>query len=75
MGNFAATDIIVQDLDHSGIVVGICDEIGLVEQIDRLLGTHPQEVIVVGEGVKSYRQVYAFDPFGNRLELLEFIGE
>jgi hypothetical protein len=29
MGNFAATDIIVQDLDHSGIVAEICDEIGL----------------------------------------------
>jgi catechol 2,3-dioxygenase-like lactoylglutathione lyase family enzyme len=31
--------------------------------------------VVVGEGVKSYRQAYTIDPFGNRLELLEFIGE
>jgi transposase len=31
------------DIDHLGIVAGIIDEIGLVEQIDRLLGTHNQE--------------------------------
>jgi hypothetical protein len=31
--------------------------------------------IVVGEGMKSYHQVYTIDPFDNRLELLEFIGE
>ena len=28
----------VQDIDHVGIVAGIVDEIGLVEEIDRLLG-------------------------------------
>lgn len=48
-----APDIRVQDLDHWGIIAGICDEIGLVEQIDRLLGTHPQEIISPGQGVKG----------------------
>ncbi|MCC5601476.1 IS1634 family transposase [Nostoc sp. CHAB 5714] len=38
-------DIRVQDIDHCGIVAGICDEMELVEQINRLLGSHPQEVI------------------------------
>jgi Domain of unknown function (DUF4277) len=47
MGNFEASNIRVQDLDHSGIIAGICDEMGLVEQIDKRLGTHPQEIIIV----------------------------
>lgn len=49
----------------------------LVEDLDELVSRCEAagSRIVVGEGVKSYRQVYAIDPFGNRLELLEFIGE
>jgi transposase len=53
MRNIEASDIRVQDLDHCGIVAGICDEMGLVEQIDRLLGTHPQEIISPGQAVKA----------------------
>jgi transposase len=53
MGNFEASNIRVQDLDHCGIVAGICDEMGLVEQIDKLLGTHPQEIISPGQVVKA----------------------
>lgn len=41
-------DIRVQDIDHCGIIAGICDEMNLVEQINRLLGTHPQEIISAG---------------------------
>jgi transposase len=34
-------NIRVQDLDRCGLIAGICDEMGLVEQIDQLLGlTH-----------------------------------
>lgn len=46
-------DIRVQDIDHCGIVAGICDEMELVEQINRLLGTHPQEIISAGQVVKA----------------------
>lgn len=46
-------DIRVQDIDHCGIVAGICDEMNLVEQINRLLGTHPQEIISAGQVVKA----------------------
>lgn len=53
MGNFEASNIRVQDLDHSGIIAGICDEMGLVEQIDKRLGTHPQEIITPGQVVKA----------------------
>jgi transposase len=53
MGNFEASNIRVQDLDHSGIIAGICDEMGLVEQINKRLGTHPQEIISPGQVVKA----------------------
>src|SRR5829696_3991125 len=43
----------VQDVDHLGIVAGIVDEIGLVEEIDRQLGTHPQEHVTCGQAVKA----------------------
>ncbi|MDZ8239395.1 MAG: IS1634 family transposase [Nostoc sp. ChiQUE01a] len=46
-------DIRVQDIDHCGIVAGICDEMNLVEQIDKQLGTHPQEIISAGQVVKA----------------------
>ena len=46
-------DIKVQDIDHCGIVAGICDEMELVEQINQLLGTHPQERISAGQVVKA----------------------
>ena len=46
MENFRASDIRVQDIDHCGIIAGIGDEMELVQQIDRKLGTHPQEIII-----------------------------
>lgn len=43
----------VQDIDHCGLVAGIIDEMELVEQINKLLGTHPQEMISAGLVVKA----------------------
>ena len=43
----------VQDIDHLGIVAGIIDEIGLVEEIDRRVGTHPQEHVSSSQAVKA----------------------
>ena len=43
----------VRDIDHLGIVAGIVDEIGLVEEIDRLVGTHPQEQVSAGQVLKA----------------------
>lgn len=48
-----ASSIRVQDLDHCGIVAGIIDQMGLVEQINQELGTHPQEIISAGVAVKA----------------------
>ena len=39
----------VQDIDHLGIIAGIIDEIGIVEIIDKELGTHSQEKVSAGE--------------------------
>ena len=46
-------DIRVQDIDHCGIVAGICDEMNEVSQINHLLGTHSQEIISAGQVVKA----------------------
>ena len=43
----------VQDLDHSGIVAGVIDEIGLVELINQEVGGHPQEIVSAGVAVKA----------------------
>lgn len=43
----------VQDIDHLGIVAGIIDEAGLVAEIDRRIGTHPQEHVSSGQAVKA----------------------
>src|SRR5215216_3150188 len=48
-----APRIEVQDIDHLGIVAGIIDETGLVEEIDRRVGTHPQEHLSCGRAVKA----------------------
>ncbi|XGV99390.1 MAG: VOC family protein [Leptolyngbya sp. BL-A-14] len=49
----------------------------LVEDLDELVSRCQRSGyrVVVGEGAARYRQVYVTDPFGNRLELMELIGE
>ena len=49
----APLDIRVQDIDHCGIVAEMCDEMKLVEQINRLVATHGQEMISAGQVVKA----------------------
>ncbi len=39
-------------LDHLGIVAGICDEIGLVEQIDSMVPA-PRRQVTIGQAVKA----------------------
>lgn len=48
-----APQIEVQDIDHLGIVAGIIDEAGLVEEIDRRIGTHSQEHVSCGRALKA----------------------
>ena len=46
-------DIQIKNLDHLGIVAGIVDRIGLVEEIDRRIAKHPQQIISTGQVVKA----------------------
>jgi transposase len=48
-----ASKMRVQDIDHSGIVAGVIDEMGLVEQINQQLGQHPLQVVSPGQAVKA----------------------
>lgn len=43
----------VQNLDHLGLVAGIIDELGLVEQINQLVGQHECERVSPGHVVKA----------------------
>ncbi len=46
-------EINIETLNHLGIIAGIVDEIGLVEQIDQRLGRHPKEIVSTGQVVKA----------------------
>jgi transposase len=46
-------EIQIKNLDHLGIVAGIVDQIGLVEEIDRQIEPHPQQIISTGQVVKA----------------------
>lgn len=46
-------EIQVQTLDHLGIIAGIVNEIGLVEQINQLLGLDKREKVSAGQLVKA----------------------
>jgi hypothetical protein len=48
-----SSEISVQTLNHLGIIAGIIDEIGLVEQIDQRLGRHPLIDCQCGSGSQS----------------------
>ncbi|MEO1396920.1 MAG: IS1634 family transposase [Cyanobacteria bacterium J06634_5] len=43
----------VQDLDHLGIIAGIVDQMGLESRTNECLGTHPQQIVSPGQGVKA----------------------
>ncbi|WP_088243944.1 DUF4277 domain-containing protein [Calothrix rhizosoleniae] len=45
--DISASQIRLEDINHLGIVARIIDEMGLVEQINQLLGTHPQETAII----------------------------
>jgi transposase len=46
-------EIRVQTLNHLGLIAGLVDEIGVVEEIDRKLGKHLKELISAGQAVKA----------------------
>ncbi len=44
----------VQDIDHLGIIAGIIDEIGIVEIVDREIGTDVRENISAGQSILDF---------------------
>lgn len=48
-----APSVEAKDIDHLGIVAGIIDEIGLVEEVDYKLGTHSQQRLSSGQVLKA----------------------
>jgi transposase len=43
----------VQDLDHLGIIAGIVDQMGLEARVNDCLGTHRQQIVSPGQGLKA----------------------
>ena len=43
----------IEKLDHSGLIAGVIDELGLVELLDELFPPHPQNQITIGQVVKA----------------------
>lgn len=45
--------MLIQDLDHLGIIAGIIDQLGLEQRVNDCLGIHPQQKVSPGQGVKA----------------------
>jgi hypothetical protein len=56
-------EIVVQNLDHLGLVAGLIDEIGIVERINQLVGEKPGEM---------YPAISSYDHSVCVLESLQF---
>jgi hypothetical protein len=61
-------EIQVENLDHLGLVAGMIDEIGIVEQINQLVGEQAGEIVSPGHAVK------AMILFGARLSIISPIS-
>jgi len=79
-----SNEIQVENLDHLGLVAGIIDEIGLVEQINQLVGQHESERVSPGHVVKAMilnglgfvsAPLYLFSKFFDGLATEHLIGE
>ncbi len=55
-------EIQVKNIDHLGIIAGIVDQIGLVEEIDRHIEKHPQQLISTGQVVNPLDDVTVHFP-------------
>ncbi len=51
--NAAQPEIEVKNIDHLGIIAGTIDELGLVEEVNQHLSTHPQEKVSAGQVLKA----------------------
>ncbi len=49
----STAEVKVKDLNHCGIIAGIIDEIGLVEEIDKIIASHGNQKVTTGQAVKA----------------------
>ncbi len=42
-----------KNIDHLGIVAGVCKEIGLAQEIDNLVGINEKQIVTTGEAVTA----------------------
>jgi transposase len=77
-------EIQVQTLNHLGIIAGIIDEMGLVEEINQQLGQHEREIVSAGHIVKAMilnglgfvtAPLYLFEQFFEGKATEHLIGE
>ena len=75
--------IIVENLDHLGIVAGLIDEIGIVELINQKLGVDNREKITTGQVIKALilnglgmvsRPLYLFSQFFEDKAIEKLLG-
>jgi transposase len=80
----STAEIEVKDLNHYGIIAGIIDEIGLVEKINELVGTHHRQKVTPGLAVKAMiinglgmfsSPLYLFDKFFEGKATEHLLGE
>jgi transposase len=81
---FNVKDVEIQNLDHLGIIAGIVDSINLVEIINDLLGSEPEEKVSAGHVVKAMiinglgfvsKPLYMFPKYFESIPCEHLIGE
>jgi transposase len=74
----------VQDLDHLGIIAGIIDQMGLEARVNECFGTHPQQKVSPGQGLKAMilnglgfvsAPLYLYEGFFNGKATEHLLGE
>jgi transposase len=80
----ATLDYSSKDLGHLGIVAAVCREIGLADEIDRIVGVDPRQKVTCGEAVVAMvlnalgfvdRSLYLFPEFMETKPVELLIGE
>jgi len=42
-----------KNIDHLGIVAAVCKEIGLVEEVDKIVGVNDKQIVTTGESLMA----------------------
>lgn len=79
-----SNDIVINRMDHLGLIAGVVREIGIFEYIDSVIPPDPQEVLTTGECVLAFiinalsflgKPLYLFPLFFKDLNLSILLGK